>query len=79
VSGTEIAVFKCEGRLHATQSWCPHAGTPLAAGTVEGGAVVCPAHGYRFDLGTGACLTDPQLKLKTYRLVPDGAGLTVQE
>jgi nitrite reductase/ring-hydroxylating ferredoxin subunit len=41
--------------------------------------VVCPAHGYRFDLGTGACLTDPQLKLKTYRLVPDGAGFTVQE
>jgi ferredoxin-nitrite reductase len=79
VGGTEIAVFKCEGRLHAAQSWCPHAGTPLAAGTVEGGAVVCPAHGYRFDLGTGACLTDPRLKLKTYRLVPDGAGFTVQD
>jgi ferredoxin-nitrite reductase len=79
VSGTEIAVFKCEGRLHATQSWCPHAGTPLAAGTVEGGAVVCPAHGYRFDLATGACPTDPQLKLKTYRLVPEGPGFTVQE
>jgi len=79
VSGTEIAVFKCEGQLYATQNWCPHAGSALAAGALDGGAVVCPAHGYRFDLRTGACATDAQLRLKTYRLVPDGAGFTVQE
>jgi len=79
VSGTEIAVFKCEGQLYATQNWCPHAGSALAVGAVDGGAVVCPAHGYRFDLRTGACATDAQLRLKTYRLVPDGPGFTVQE
>ncbi len=79
VSGTEIAVFKCEGQLYATQNWCPHAGSALAAGALDGGAVVCPAHGYRFDLRTGACATDAQLRLKTYRLVPDGPGFAVQE
>jgi ferredoxin-nitrite reductase len=79
VSGTEIAVFKCEGQLYATQNWCPHAGSALAAGALDGGAVVCPAHGYRFDLRTGACATDAQLRLKTFRLVPDGAGFAVQE
>jgi nitrite reductase/ring-hydroxylating ferredoxin subunit len=79
VSGAEIAVFKCDGQLYATQGSCPHAGTALAAGTVEGGAVVCPGHGYRFDLRTGACSTDAQLRLKTYRLVADGPGFTVQE
>jgi uroporphyrin-III C-methyltransferase len=75
----EIAVFKCEGQLYATQNWCPHAGSALAAGALDGGAVVCPAHGYRFDLRTGACATDAQLRLKTFRLVPDGAGFAVQE
>lgn len=79
VSGTEIAVFKCDGQLYATQGSCPHAGTALAAGTVEGGAVVCPGHGYRFDLRTGACSTDAQLRLKTYRLVADGPDFTIQE
>jgi ferredoxin-nitrite reductase len=79
VSGTEIAVFKCAGQLYATQNWCPHAGSALAAGALDGGAVVCPAHGYRFDLRTGACATDAQLRLKTYRLVPDGPDFTVQE
>src|SRR5260370_31002807 len=79
VSGTEIAVFKCAGQLYATQNWCPHAGSALAAGALDRDAVVCPAHAYPFDLRTGACATDAQLRLKTYRLVPDGAGFTVQE
>jgi ferredoxin-nitrite reductase len=78
VHGTEVAVFKCEGQLYATQNWCPHAGAALATGMVEGGAVVCPEHGNRFDIKTGACSTDAQLTLKTYRLVPEGSGFTVQ-
>ncbi|HKX05665.1 MAG TPA: Rieske 2Fe-2S domain-containing protein [Methylomirabilota bacterium] len=78
VSGTEVAVFKCEGQLYVTQNWCPHAGAALAAGLVDGDAVVCPGHGYRFDLKTGACSTDAQLTLRTYRLVPEGPGFTIQ-
>jgi ferredoxin-nitrite reductase len=78
VNRTEVAVFKSEGRLYATQSWCPHAGGALATGMVDGGEIVCPAHGYRFNLQTGACSTDPQLKLKVYGLVPDGSGFVVK-
>jgi len=79
VNGTEVAVFKCGGQLYAAQNWCPHAGTGLATGTVEGGEVVCPAHGYRFDLKTGACSTDSQLRLKTFPLVPEGPGFSIKE
>lgn len=79
VNGTEAAVFKCEGRLHATQNWCPHAGAALAAGMVDGGEVVCPGHDYRFDLKTGMCSTDSQLRLKLFHLVPQGPGFTIQE
>jgi ferredoxin-nitrite reductase len=79
VNGTEAAVFKSEGRLYATQNWCPHAGAALAGGMVNGGEVVCPAHGYRFDLKTGMCSTDSQLRLKSFCLVPQGPGFTIQE
>ena len=79
VRGTEAAVFKVAGRLHAVQNWCPHAGAALAEGTVDGSEVICPAHGYRFDVTTGACSTDPQLKLKCFHLVPDGAGFTIRD
>ena len=78
VNGTEAAVFKHQGCLYATQNWCPHAGAALAAGMVEGGEVVCPAHGYRFDLKTGKCSTDAKLTLTSFRLVPDGPGFAIQ-
>jgi ferredoxin-nitrite reductase len=79
VNGTEAAVFKLEGRLYATQNWCPHAGAALAGGVMDGTEVVCSAHGYRFDVRTGACSTDAQLRLKCFRLVPEGPGFTIQE
>ncbi len=39
--------------LVAHAAACPHWGAPLAGATLEDGAVVCPWHGYRFDLATG--------------------------
>ena len=79
VNGTEAAVFKHEGRLYATQNWCPHAGAALAGGIVEAGEIVCPAHGYRFDVKTGTCSTDAQLSLKCFGLVPEGPGFSIKE
>ena len=32
---------------------CPHKGGPLCDGIVSGTTVVCPLHGWRFDLDTG--------------------------
>jgi len=34
--------------------------------------VVCPLHGYKFDLQTGACLNDGQLRAKVFNLVEEG-------
>jgi nitrite reductase/ring-hydroxylating ferredoxin subunit len=40
--------------------------------------VVCPLHGYKFDLKTGACSTDPALKVKVFRLVAQGEQVIVE-
>ncbi len=49
-----VAVFRTRaGSVHATQASCPHREGPLADGLVGDGCVVCPLHGYRFDLATG--------------------------
>jgi len=79
IGGEDVAVFRTNGCVHAIQNTCPHAESPLVHGTVDGHDVICAEHGYRFDLRTGACSTDAQLRLKTYRLVADGPGFTVQE
>ena len=70
--GEEMAVFKSNGQLYGIQNICPHEGGLLCNGWIEGGEVVCPLHGYKFDLKTGACSTDPKLKVKVFKLVAQG-------
>jgi nitrite reductase/ring-hydroxylating ferredoxin subunit len=52
----EIAVLRVEEELYAFDNACPHEGNPLVEGEVLGDVLECAYHGWRFDLGTGACL-----------------------
>ncbi len=76
--GAPVAVFKSCGEMFAIQGLCPHASAPLAKGVVEGAEVTCPEHGYRFDLRTGECLSDPALRAQVYDVVEDGDALRVE-
>ena len=78
VKGEEMAVFKNNGKLYGIQNICPHEGGQLCNGRIEGGEVVCPLHGYKFDLNTGACSTDPTLKVRVFRLVTQGEQVVVE-
>ncbi len=54
VNDTEIAVFKIDREIFAIDNTCPHQHTALLYdGFIEDGCVVCPAHGWMFDLKTG--------------------------
>ncbi|HEX6828095.1 MAG TPA: non-heme iron oxygenase ferredoxin subunit [Burkholderiales bacterium] len=57
--GVQVAVFNVDGELLAVEDVCSHDGGDLAGGTVEGDVVVCPRHGARFCLRTGAVLGPP--------------------
>jgi nitrite reductase (NADH) small subunit len=60
VAGRELAVFNLGDRFVATENHCPHRNGPLADGIVSGQSVVCPLHGWKFSLGSGACLNHPE-------------------
>lgn len=53
VGDLEIAIFNLNGRFMTIENQCPHKGGPLCDGIVSGSTVVCPLHGWRFDLETG--------------------------
>lgn len=58
--GAEILLGRSgDGRICALSSVCGHFGGPLADGEREGDTVVCPLHGSRFDLCTGAVIDGP--------------------
>jgi len=54
-----IAVVHSAGRFYAIEDVCTHDGAELTGGPVEGTEIVCPRHGARFCLRTGAALTPP--------------------
>ncbi|MDP9168147.1 MAG: Rieske 2Fe-2S domain-containing protein [Actinomycetota bacterium] len=55
VGEEQVAVFRLrDGTLRALGAVCPHRGGPLADGLLDEKVVVCPLHGYTYDLKTGA-------------------------
>ena len=69
-----LAVFNVDGQFYATDNSCLHQGGPLGEGDVDGTRVVCPWHGWSFDLVSGECDLDPAMKLARYPVrVADGA------
>jgi len=76
--GRTIALFNAGGgRYVACSSTCPHEDGPLAEGWLEGDAVVCPWHGYDFDLKSGACRVAPGLSVSVYAARVNGAAVEV--
>jgi phenylpropionate dioxygenase-like ring-hydroxylating dioxygenase large terminal subunit len=47
-------------RAHAFRDLCIHRGTALSLGSVTGDQIVCPYHGWRYEIN-GACSLIPQL------------------
>ncbi|GDX90593.1 MAG: Rieske (2Fe-2S) protein [Planctomyces sp.] len=52
-AGRVFAVYNVDGQFHALDGICPHAGGPLGKGTLRGGVVTCPWHGWQFHVATG--------------------------
>jgi 3-phenylpropionate/trans-cinnamate dioxygenase ferredoxin subunit len=57
--GTQIVVFNLEGKYFAIEDVCTHDGGCLTGGEIEGEQIICPRHGARFCIRTGAALTAP--------------------
>jgi len=59
IDGSQIVVFNLEGKYYAIEDVCTHDGGQLTGGEVEGDQIICPRHGARFCIRTGAALTAP--------------------
>lgn len=88
IDGLELAVFNLENRFVTIENRCPHKGGPLCDGIVSGTTVVCPLHGWRFDLDTGvgvrasspACVTTFSTRVEDgIVLVDTGSGRRIAE
>lgn len=49
---------------YAFQRFCPHAGEDLAHADIEDGVIECPRHHWKWDLGTGECVSGGTVPLR---------------
>ena len=74
------ALANVDGVLHAVDNNCPHNGGPLGKGELDGREVVCPWHGWRWDVTSGRNVwpgTDWRVPRVPVRIVGDQVQLPV--
>lgn len=63
-----LVVRDADGSVHALDGLCSHALLPMAGARVRRGHVLCPHHGARFEIATGAAKGPPaSCGVRTYR------------
>ncbi|MBK6597505.1 MAG: non-heme iron oxygenase ferredoxin subunit [Proteobacteria bacterium] len=59
IDGYYLQCVQVGGDLYAFEDRCTHDDAPLDDAEIEGREIICPRHGSRFCLRTGAALTPP--------------------
>ena len=73
--GASLRIVEVAGKLCAHTTVCPHLGGPLEEAMPDAdGCVVCPWHGYRFDLRTGRSADGRRLALSPSPTLQEDAG-----
>ena len=77
IGGRRLVVGRTAQGFFALDDTCPHAGGSLSEGMLEAGAVVCPIHGYAYDVVTGEGLDDGAA-VRAHPCVLEGDVLRIQ-
>jgi len=76
--GRLVGIIKREdGSFFATEASCKHQGADLLGDYVDGCIACCPRHQWKYDLESGACLTNDSPPLKKYGLKVEGETILV--
>ena len=60
VDGIAVLFVNIDGDVHAFLDKCPHAGTPLNRGLLEGRVLTCATHHWQFDVVDGGVGVNPK-------------------
>lgn len=72
----DIALARVDGSFYALSNVCRHAFAPLSDGFLDGFALMCPWHGWRYDVRDGT--TDhPDANVSTFPVIVEGGEVFV--
>ncbi len=80
VDGTEVAIFRIDGQFYAIEDVCTHDGAEIASGELDGDEIICPRHGARFCVKTGAVKCAPAYEnVDTFPLRVESGRLQIRD
>lgn len=77
VAGRILALFRVGSEVFAIDGMCAHQGGPLADGRVEGCIVICPWHGWQYDVRSGRQQITPTICQATFPVRIEGDRILV--
>jgi nitrite reductase (NADH) small subunit len=78
VEGLTLAIFRIKDEFFALDNSCLHRGGPLGEGNLEGYNIICPWHGWTYDVRTGSFEVIPPLRVRTYPVRREGESVVVE-
>jgi len=79
VEGQKICIIKTTKGLKACSSLCPHASGDLSTGFLDKKEnIVCPVHGYHFNLDHGRDTNNEGYFLKIFKIKKNEEGVFVE-
>ncbi len=66
VDDRPIVLRYIAGELSAIENICPHRGGPIGEGDLEGNTIVCPWHGWAFDVTTCQSTMNPAAVIRKF-------------
>ena len=78
IGDRKIALYHTARGFFATENVCPHRGGPLAEGDIIGDVIVCPWHLWSFDIESGVCPGNAEVRVKTYEVSVEGDRILVR-
>lgn len=74
-----VVLANVDGVVYAVRDRCSHEDYPLSDGELEGSILVCPFHGARFDVTSGAARGLPAVRpVKSYPVEIREDGIYIQ-
>jgi nitrite reductase (NADH) small subunit len=77
IQGKTVCVANTGDGYAAMDNVCLHRGGPLGQGMVDGNKVICPWHGWMFDVNTGASTHNASVRVRTYPMKIEGEDVWV--
>ena len=77
VKGHKVTIFNIDGEIHVFQDFCREGADLSKAVVSDEGDLLCPHHGWRFDIREGVCTMVPDCKVIRYPVRVEGGQILV--